>query len=153
MVEISIPAGEKDERRPRLQSAFQGLREVRDLVLEEIKEMFFRPEILHPEFKNAWKIDERLTWYQNREWGPAPSPPHKIGFYFNDLSTLDGCPWVCKFGNNLNPEFSEYKYFCFVYGDPRLFDKGYDLENVIEWAKKFHHPTLMTFGGKTVRNV
>lgn len=107
---------------------------------------------LHPDFRLAWEINERLTWYQNREW-TLPNPRFKVGFFVNDLHTLDDCPWVCKFGNNRNKKRPEFKYFCVAFGDPRQWNTGYGLDEMIEWAKQFDHPTLVTYAGKYVRDL
>lgn len=147
-IEPSIGSNREESR-----SILEQWRIVKGMVWKEIRELFSSPKILHPEFRIAWKIDDTLTWYQNRHWGPLPEPPFKIGFYFKDLSILDHCPWIVKFGSNLNPAFADFPYFCVGYGNPAHFDQGYDLDAMIEWAKQFHHPTLMTYAGKAVKDL
>lgn len=109
------------------------------------------PDPLHPDFRIVWVYDEELTWFQNKDWGPIPDPPYKLGFYFNDLSALNNCPWVCKFGKNLNKDFPQFQYFCVAYGDPALHQSDYGLPAMQEWAMQFDHPSLMTYGGKLLR--
>ena len=109
------------------------------------------PDPIHPDFRMTNVIDDDLTWFQNKDWGPVDDPPYKIGFYFNDISILDNCPWVCKFGNNLNEKFSQYKYFCVGYGNPVLHRTGFGLEDMKQWAMQFDHPSLMTYSGKLLK--
>lgn len=121
-------------------------REVWQLLKDEFHDEYLAKP-LHPDFAKIWKINDKLTWYQNKSWGPAPSPEMKVGFYFNELSALDNCPWVAKFGNNLNAKFPDYKYFCIAFGNPRLWKEGFGLEKMKEWTMQFDHPSLMKYNG------
>lgn len=105
----------------------------------------------HPDFRIVSNFSGDFRWYQNKEWGPAPEPPYKLGFYFNDPSVLNDCPWVCKFGINLNEKMPDYKYFAVAYGAPHLHQEGYGLEEMKKWVMQFDHPSLMKYDGTLIK--
>ena len=142
--ENSLPDNETLPQR----SLLQRIYDCASVIMQKIKHALKGPDPLHPDFRITEEIDEELTWFQNKGWGPVINPPYKVSFYFNDLSVLDNCPWVCKFGKNMNAKFSEFRYFCVAYGKPHLHTTDFGLEEMKKWVLQFDHPSLMTYGGK-----
>lgn len=127
------------------------IRKIWKNCMETINGEMQREDAIHPDFRMRHYVDEELTWYQNISWGPFPHPPYKLGFYFNDPSALNDCPWVCKFGRNLNKKIRGYRYFCVAYGLPELYRKGFGLEEMTQWVMQFDHPSLMKYDGTLVK--
>jgi hypothetical protein len=110
-------------------------------------------DAIHPDFRMPWKIDERLTWYGNKSWGPMPEPSRKIGFYFNDPTVLDGCPWVAKIAKNIDDTKPGYAYFCLLFGDPNKWKDDFGFDDMKEWASGFDEVRVMTYAGITTEIV
>lgn len=95
-----------------------------------------------------WRPVADIVWHQNYEWSLG-HPPMKVGFYFNDPSLLDDCPWVAKIARNVDSTKPQYRFFGLAFGDPNLHQENFGLEQVKKWAMRFPEVRLMTYGGVT----
>src|SRR3989338_2546769 len=153
---VHIPP--EHERSNEATSGNNALRQIRHMgkkvwktLLQSLTGEISKEDAIQPDFRIPTRVSGDLTWYQNKSWGPLPEPEYKIGFYFNDPSVLNGCPWVCKFGKNLNPQIPDFEYFCVAYGSPHLWKESYGITRMLKWAMKFDHPSLMKYDGKLIK--
>ena len=66
--------------------------------------------------------------------------------FFDDLSLLNGCPFVAKFGDNVDGS-KPFKYFAVVYGKPGPTKGEQSLSEVEAWASRFPLASVFTYGG------
>ena len=103
---------------------------------------------LHPEFRLRWEC-EGLVWWQNRSWGPCPPPHYKIAFTFSHPDEVSGCPFVCKIAHHASRP-GKYFGIAFIHPSPPYPDES---EAMIQWAKRFEEPRLLTYASEFVRNL
>lgn len=120
-------------------------------IKEKVKQRFEPTPLIHLDFRIIFREkddnDRRFVWFQNRYANPGERLTIKIAFPVDDPSILDGCPFVAKIGDNINPE--THKYFALIYGDKITWEA---MKEWI-WSKDVEGAKLLTEAGEFIREV